>query len=103
MNLIKDNFLIIGLNQYGTWVIKKIMDSIKSPTDREEEIKNYEFFVFLLTPNVINFSNDLNGCHIIQKALLTKNVDNKFCYDIFRDNIIRIAMIKIDLVFYKNV
>jgi hypothetical protein len=91
MNSIKDNFLNIGLNQYGTRVIQKIMDYIRSPSPHEEDIKNYEFFVFLLTPNVIHFSNDLNGCHIIQKTLLTKNFDNKFCYDIFRDNIIEIA------------
>ena len=91
MNSIKDNFVNIGLNQYGTRVIQKIMDYIRSPSPHEEDIKNYEFFVFLLTPNVIHFSNDLNGCHIIQKTLSTKNFDNKFCYDIFRDNIIQIA------------
>ena len=90
MNSIKDNFLYIGLNQYGTRVIQKIMDYIKSSGD-STTVKNYNFFVFLLTPNIIQFSNDLNGCHIIQKVLLTENFDNKFCYDFYRENIIRIA------------
>ena len=90
MNSIKDNFLYIGLNQYGTRVIQKIMDYIKSSGD-STTVKNYNFFVFLLTPNIIQFSNDLNGCHIIQKVLLTENFDNNFFYDFYRENIIRIA------------
>ena len=90
MNSIKDNFLNIGLNQYGTRVIQKIIDYIKSSGD-ENFITNYNFFVYLITPNSINFSNDLNGCHIIQKILFTDNFDNKFCYNIFCENIIKIA------------
>ena len=90
MNSIKDNFLNIGLNQYGTRVIQKLMDYIKNTGD-SFTVKNYNFFVSLLTPNIINFSNNLNGCHIIQKVLLTKNFDNQFCYDFYRENIIQIA------------
>jgi hypothetical protein len=90
MNSIKDNFTNIGLNQYGTRVIQKIMDYIKSSGD-SYTIQNYNFFVLLITPNIIPFSNDLNGCHIIQKILLTKNFDNRFCYNHFRENIVKIA------------
>ena len=66
------------------------MDYIKSSGD-ENYITNYHFFVYLITPNIISFSNDLNGCHIIQKILLTNNFDNKFCYIILCENIIKIA------------
>jgi hypothetical protein len=90
INSIKDNFLNIGLNQYGTRVIQRVIDFIKSTGD-EDYIKNYNFFVFLLSPNIINFSNDLNGCHIVQKVLLTDNFDNKFCYKIFCENIIKVT------------
>ena len=90
MNRIKHNFLNIGLNQYGTRVIQKIIDYIKSTGD-SYTIQNYNYFVLLITPNIIPFSNDLNGCHIIQKILLTKNFDNKFCYNYYRENIVKIA------------
>ena len=90
MNSIKDNFLKIGLNQYGTRVIQRIMDFISS-TGGPEFTKNYNFFVVLITPNIIQFSNDLNGCHIIQKILLAENFGNKFCYDFYRENIVKIA------------
>ena len=90
MNRIKHNFLNIGLNQYGKRVIQKIMDYIKSTGD-SYTIQNYNFFVLLITPNIIPFSNDLNGCHIIQKILLTKNFDNRFCYSHYRENIVKIA------------
>ena len=90
MNCIKDNFLNIGLNQFGTRVIQRIMDFIKS-TGNNEYIQNYNFFILLITPNITKFSNDLNGCHIIQKILLAVNFDNKFCYDYYRDNIVKIA------------
>ena len=90
MNRIKHNFLNIGLNQYGKRVIQKIMDYIKSTGD-SYTIQNYNFFILLITPNFIPFSNDLNGCHIIQKILLTKNFDNKFCINYYRENIVKIA------------
>ena len=90
MNCIKDNFSDIGLNQYGTRVIQRIIDFIKS-TDNNEYIQNYNFFILLITPNIVKFSNDLNGCHIIQKLLLADNFDNKFCYDYYRENIVKIA------------
>ena len=90
MNCIKDNFSDIGLNQYGTRVIQRIIDFIKS-TDNNEYIQNYNFFILLITPNIVKFSNDLNGCHIIQKILLADNFDNKFCYDYYRENIVKIA------------
>ena len=90
MNSIKDNFLNIGLNQYGTRVIQRVIDFIKSSGD-QTYIKNYNFFVDLLTPNIIQFSNNLNGCHIIQKVLLAENFDNKFCYNFYRENILSIA------------
>jgi hypothetical protein len=90
MNSIKENFLKIGLNQYGTRVIQRIMDFIKS-SGGEDYVKNYNFFVILITPNIIQFSNDLNGCHIIQKILLAENFDNNFCYNYYRENIVKIA------------
>ena len=90
MNEIKDNFLKIGLNQYGTRVIQRIMDFIKS-SGGADYVKNYNFFVILIIPNIIQFSNDLNGCHIIQKILLAENFDNNFCYNYYRENIVKIA------------
>ena len=90
MTKIKNDFLKISLNQYGTRVIQKLMDYIKSDTN-ESATKNYNYFINLLTPYITQLSNDLNGCHIIQKILLTKNFDNNFCYDYYKEHITEIA------------
>ena len=90
LNKIKNNFLEISLNQYGTRVIQKLIDYIKSDAN-EPSVKNYNYFINILTPHITRLSNDLNGCHIIQKILLTKNFDNFFCYNYYKEHIIEIA------------
>ena len=54
--------------------------------------KNYIInFVNLVKPNIVLFSNDINGCHIIQKIMLTKNFNNEFCYEKIEECIEQIA------------
>ena len=85
--MISPSFENIGINQYGTRVIQKIMDYIKSDSTN----KLYNTFIEILTPNIVLFSNDINGCHIIQKVLLTKNFDNTFAYKEMENSIDKIA------------
>jgi hypothetical protein len=86
LSFINSSFANIGINQYGTRVIQKLMDYIKN-----DEEKLYETFVNLIKPNIILFSNDINGCHIIQKIMLTKNFNNDFCYEKLDESIEQIA------------
>ena len=88
INSIKDNFLSIGLNQYGTRVIQKLVELIKNSDDK---YNNYKTLVSLITPNIIQFSNDLNGCHIIQQIFNSKTFKNDFLFEFYRDNIVKIA------------
>ena len=76
LNLITSSFSNIGINQFGTRVIQKLIDYINN---NEKDL--YDNFVNLIKPNIILFSNDINGYHIIQKILLTKNFNNNFCYE----------------------
>ena len=87
---IEDNFLFIGLNQYGTRVIQKLLEHIKSEGD-QDTVNNYKKIVSLIIPNIIKFSNDLNACHIIQQIFITKNFSNKFLYEFYRNNIVKIT------------
>ena len=75
-SMISSSFSNIGINQYGTRVIQKLIDYINNNNS-----KLYKIFVNLISLNIVLFSNDINGCHIIQKILLTKNFSNKFCYE----------------------
>ena len=86
LSYINSSFANIGINQYGTRVIQKLMDYINNT---EQEL--YETFVNLIKPNIILFSNDINGCHIIQKIMLTKNFNNDFCYEKLDESIEQIA------------
>ena len=90
INDIKDNFSEIGLNQYGTRVIQKLLDIIKISGD-EYNVNNYKTMVDLITPKIIQFSNDLNGCHIIQNIFMSKTFPNKFLFEFFHDNIIKVS------------
>ena len=90
INSIKDNFLNIGLNQYGTRVIQKLLDVIKISGD-EYSVNNYKTMIALISPYIIQFSNDLNGCHIIQNIFLSKTFPNKFLFEFYHDNIIKIS------------
>jgi hypothetical protein len=74
LNLIGPSFAPIGINQYGTRVLQKIIDFL--PND----IDNLNLFKQCIIPNTVLFSNDVNGCHIIQKILTTKLFDNSFIY-----------------------
>ena len=74
LSLIGPSFAPIGINQYGTRVLQKIIDFL--PND----IDNLNLFKSFITPNTVLFSNDVNGCHIIQKILTTKLFDNSFIY-----------------------
>ena len=74
LNLIGPSFAPIGINQYGTRVLQKIIDFL--PND----IDNLNLFKTFIIPNTVLFSNDVNGCHIIQKILTTKLFDNSFIY-----------------------
>ena len=47
--------------------------------------------VTLITPNIVQFSNDLNGCHIIQNIFMSKTFPNKFLFEFFHDNIIKVS------------
>ena len=84
--LISTSFSNIGINQYGTRVIQKLIDYINN-----NDSKLYKIFVELISLNIVLFSNDINGCHIIQKILLTKNFNNKFCYEKLDECIEQIA------------
>ena len=86
LSYINSSFANIGINQYGTRVIQKLMDYINN---NEKEL--YINFVNLVKPNIVLFSNDINGCHIIQKIMLTKNFNNEFCYDKIEECIEQIA------------
>ena len=86
LDLINSSFANIGINQYGTRVIQKLMDYINN---NEKEL--YDNFVNLVKPNIVLFSNDINGCHIIQKIMLTKNFNNDFCYEKIDECIEQIA------------
>ena len=74
LKLIETSFVAIGINQYGTRVIQKLIDFLPN------EIENLNLFISLIVPNIVLFSNDINGCHIIQKLLSTKLFDNTFIY-----------------------
>lgn len=87
LKMISPSFANIGINQYGTRVIQKIMDYIKKDSDQQL----YETFIDLIIPNIVLFSNDINGCHIVQKILLTKNFDNAFAYKEMDESIEKIA------------
>ena len=78
--MISPSFTNIGINQYGTRVVQKLMDYISND-------KLYSTFVELLKPNIVIFSNDINGCHIIQKALFATSFDTNFIYDEMCDKI----------------
>ena len=86
LDLINSSFANIGINQYGTRVIQKLMDYINN---NEKEL--YINFVNLVKPNIVLFSNDINGSHIIQKIMLTKNFNNDFCYEKIEECIEQIA------------
>ena len=58
---INSSFANIGINQYGTRVIQKLMDYINNT---EQEL--YETFVNLIKPNIILFSNDIKISIILQ-------------------------------------
>ena len=90
INSIKDNFFKIGLNQYGTRVIQKLLDSIVI-SENEYNIKNYKILESLIKPNILKFSNDLNGCHIIQNIIMSKTFPNKFLFEVYRENIAKVA------------
>ena len=90
LNIIKDNFVEIGLNQYGTRVIQKLITVIKSSGD-QYTVNNYKAFISLIIPNVVKFSNDLNSCHIIQEIMTSKTFENKFLYELYKQNIIQIT------------
>ena len=45
-----------------------INSSVNETVAANENSENYKYFISLLTPNIIQLSNDLNGCHIIQKV-----------------------------------
>ena len=87
---IKDNFVEIGLNQYGTRVIQKLIGVIKSSGD-QYTVNNYKTFISLITPNIVKFSNDLNSCHIIQEIMISKTFENKFIYEFYKNNIVRVS------------
>ena len=72
LQMISPSFANIGINQYGTRVLQKIIDFLK-PEDKNNRL--YTTFCELLKPNIILFANDINGCHIIQKILITKDFD----------------------------
>ncbi len=86
LNLITSSFSNIGINQFGTRVIQKLIDYINN---NEKEL--YDNFTNLIKPNIILFANDINGYHIIQKILLTKNFNNNFCYEKIEECIEQIA------------
>ena len=90
LNNIKDNFVEIGLNQYGTRVIQKLITVIKNSGD-EYTVNNYKTFISLIIPNVVKFSFDLNSCHIIQEIMTSKTFENKFLYEIYKKNIVEIS------------
>ena len=72
-------------------MIQKFLDLIESSSEDEYNIKNYKFIIELITPNIIQFSNDLNACHIIQKIFISKHIDNKFLFDAYSKNITKIT------------
>lgn len=75
----------MGLSPHGTRVIQKLIENL-----RNEEIKT--LFNKKIAENIINFSKDPNGNHIIQKYLYTiKYPDNQFIYDILTANLYEIA------------
>ena len=86
LNLITSSFSNIGINQFGTRVIQKLIDYINN---NEKDL--YNNFINLIKPNIILFANDINGYHIIQKILLTKNFNNNFCYEKIEECIEQIA------------
>lgn len=86
LRMISPSFTQIGLNQYGTRVIQKMSDAIYNNVP-----SLIPPFQNLISSNVIVFSNDLNGCHIIQKLLLRKSIDNNFVYKAMSENIEQIA------------
>jgi hypothetical protein len=87
---IKDNFSEIGLNQYGTRVIQKLIGVIKNSGD-QYTVNNYKTFISLIIPNIVKFSNDLNSCHIIQEILVSKTFENKFLYEFYKKNIVQVS------------
>ena len=86
LRMISPSFTQIGLNQYGTRVIQKMSDAIYNNVP-----SLIPPFQNLISSNVIVFSNDLNGYHIIQKLLLRKSIDNNFVYKAMSENIEQIA------------
>lgn len=85
IKLIERDFTELGLSPHGTRVIQKLIENL-----RNEEIMN--LFNLNLEKNIIHFSKDANGNHIIQKYLYTiKYPENQFIYDILTSNLYEIA------------
>jgi hypothetical protein len=85
LHRVAPDLVAISLNLHGTRAVQKLVESISSPAE-------IELLINSLRSSVVTLIKDLNGNHVIQRALhhLNSN-DNQFIYDAVSRHCVSVA------------